>query len=171
MGIAVMDTAGRWCAVFPDSVPVLSPGSRTTIVLVEQAKASSWDATVQRVRETTCPTAFGQPRWDSYRAYNLALVDSLQLDAGDVPLATLAVANAGTWSRGTDGVARADLDGDGEPEEARVCRADEGLHITVWSGSGATRRRRAHEYFDLGALVDPTCTAGESAVGDETGPG
>lgn len=161
VGVAVMDTAGRWCAMFPGSVPLMRPRDPVTIVFAEPGPAAAWHAEAERLRDAECPAAFAQSRWMDYRAYDLKLVDSLTSGV-DVPLATLAVASVAHWIRGTDGRVRADLDADGVPEEANVCRAHEGHHFTLWSDSGSKRRRRAHEYYDLGALVDPTCTAGES---------
>ena len=164
VGLAVLDTANRWCAAFPDSAPVLAPGMRVTIVFAESTAVPAWGATVTRHRDAECPADFAQSRWIDYRAYDLALVDPPRPEAIDVPSATLAVAGEAAWVRGADGRVRADLDGDGAAEEARVCRAGEGHHFTLWSGSGGERRRRAHEYYDWGAFVDPTCSPEESAA-------
>jgi hypothetical protein len=125
-------------------------------------------AKVVRRREAMCQTEFAQPRWDDYVAYDLAPVDSVRHAADDIPMATLAVASDARWMRGPDGVVRSDLDGDGAPEEARVCRADEGEHFTLWSAAPDGRRRlRAHEYFDWGAFVDPTCGPEELSEGEQ----
>ena len=169
VGIAVLDTAGRWCAAFPSAAAELGPGARVTIVFAGDAEMPAWRAAVERLRDAQCPAAFAQSRWTDYRAYDLALLDSPQPAAAPVPLATLAVAGEASWVRGADGRVRADLDGDGSMEEARVCRADEGHHFTIWSDSGGSRRRRAHEYYDWGAFVDPTCPAEESAEAPDPG--
>ena len=164
VGVAVPDSA-LWCAEFPDSgaSAALAPGQRVTIVFVKPTKFASWGAHVRQRRSLPCPTAFGQPRWDGYASYDLALIGSLRLDGDRMPTATLVVASAATWVRGADDLVRADLDGDGIQEEARRCTADEGEHFTIWSVFGATRRvRRAHEYFDWGAFTNPTCRPGEA---------
>ena len=169
VGVAVLDSA-TWCAMFPDGHDslALSPGQAVAIVYARGAGRPARHARVRHLRPAPCPTAFGQPRWEGYAAYDLELTDSLPLDAAAAPLAALAVASAAHWTRAADGVARADLDGDGVPEEARRCTAHEGEHFTLWSGTGhTTRRRRAHEYFDWGALVEPTCAPGESGEDEE----
>lgn len=160
VGVAVMDSASAWCAEFPATAPALALGTRVTIVFAAPIGSPAASAKVVRRRERMCHTEFNQPRWDDYVGYDLALGDTVQQAGVDIPTATLAVASDARWVRGTDGVARSDLDGDGVPEEAHVCRADEGEHFTLWSAApGGRRRLRAHEYFDWGALVDPTCGA------------
>jgi hypothetical protein len=76
----------------------------------------------------------------------------------------LIVASDAGWSRGGNGLPRADLDRDGAVEEVRRCTADEGEHFTVWSGS----TRRWHEYYDWGGFTDPTCRPGENGLDDST---
>jgi hypothetical protein len=170
VGVAVPDSGTIWCVAFPPASPAYGPGARVTLVLADAREVPAWRAAVVRRRTVACPTAFGQPRWADYVTYDLALVDSFRPDDQRIPLATLAVASDARWVRGADGRARADLDGDGRAEEARVCSADEGQHFTIWSVDATGRRyRRAHEYFDWGALVEPTCAPEESAESAETG--
>jgi hypothetical protein len=71
----------------------------------------------------------------------------------ETPGVTLAVASEATWIRGSDGVTRADLNGDGNAEEAKVCAVGEGQLFSLWSGG----KRVWKGYFDWGALVDETC--------------
>lgn len=75
-----------------------------------------------------------------------------------LPSVALIVGGQEPWVRGADSVVRADLDGDGRPEEARRCTADEGEYLTLWSrrGNGVPVRRWL-EYYDWGAFTDPTC--------------
>lgn len=170
VGVAVLDSA-RWCAAFPDGEDsaALAPGEAVAIVYTRGAAVPARMARVRHLRSTPCPTAFGQPRWEGYAAYDLELTDSLPLDAASAPTAALVVASAARWTRGGNGRARADLDGDGVPEEARSCTADEGEHFTIWSVSAPpSRRRRAHEYFDWGALTEPTCGPGERGESEES---
>lgn len=170
VGVAVLDSAS-WCAAFPDGdeSASLAPGQAVAIVYTRAAAVPARMARVRHLRSTPCPTAFGQLRWEGYAAYDLELTDSLPLDAASAPIAALVVASAARWTRGANGRVRADLDGDGVPEEARSCTADEGEHFTLWSVSApASRRRRAHEYFDWGALTEPTCGPGERGESEET---
>jgi hypothetical protein len=56
-----------------------------------------------------------------------------------------------------------DLDGDGVPEQFRVCTSMEGLHFTIWSGEPLKGKLRFHQYFPLHYAVDPTCTEADYA--------
>ena len=113
-----------------------------------------------------CPAEFPQPRWDGYVAYRVELTDPLPAVPPETPTVALAVVSAAPWARNADGVVEADLDGDGRPEEARRCTADEGEHLTIWSLlQDGSRQRRWHEYYDWGGFTDPTCHPGENGEG------
>jgi hypothetical protein len=132
------------------------------IVFAGPAPVPSRRARVAGPHPGQCPAAFPQPRWNDYGAYRLELIGSFPADSTDTPIVGLVVASEAPWARSADGVMRADLDGDGMPEEARRCTADEGEHFTVWSAQPtAGRVRRWHEYYDWGGLTDPTCRPGE----------
>jgi hypothetical protein len=166
VGIAVRDTTLTWCAEFPrdSTAAALVAGQRVAIVFAAPTGPAALSARIVAARSAQCHSEFAQPRWFDYTAYDLALNDSLPrgIDVSDV---ALAVASAARWSRGPDGRPNADLDGDGTPEEARRCAADEGEHFTIWSiARDGAPRRRAHEYYDWGALTDPTCKPGENGL-------
>jgi hypothetical protein len=164
IGLAVVDSNRAWCAEFvaDSTAPALEPGRHVTLVFAGPAAVPAWGARVGVPHPAECPAAFPQPRWIGYVAYRLALSDSLPADSGATPSVALVVASEAHWTRGADGVVRADLDGDGEPEEARRCTAGEGEHLTLWSlRPGGSRVRRWHEYYDWGGLTDPTCQPGE----------
>ena len=163
-GLAVSDSVGAWCAEFvADSTePAVKPGRYVTIVFAGTAAVPSGGARVGALHPGECPAAFPQPRWIEYVAYRLELIDSLPPNG--LPSVALVVASEAPWTRGADGVVRADVDGDGQPEEVRRCTADEGEHFTVWSfPPGGGRVRRWHEYYDWGGLTDPTCQPGEGS--------
>jgi len=164
VGIAVRDSTGAWCTELPAAAPALAVGRRVRLVFVEAFAPASLRARVRRRRQAPCSTAFAQPRWDDYVAYDLVVPDSMPAGAV-IPGAGLAIGSDVAWTRAASGVARADLDDDGVPEEARACLADEGEHFTIWSTarghSGA--RRRAHEYLDLGGAVDANCAPEETS--------
>lgn len=182
VGLAVRDSTFAWCAAFPtDSAASARPsglaiGEPVAVVFADIANASPLRANIARRRSTPCPAAFPQPRWESYTAYDLALVEPSHRQASSgTPDIALAVASTAQWVRGSDGHLRADLDGDGDPEEVRQCAADEGQHFTVWSHSvrSGEWRRVAHEYYDWGVEVEPNCRPGEDgrdsmAVGMDT---
>jgi len=163
IGLAVADSVRSWCAEFMvDSALSLQPGRHATIVFAGPAAVPSLGARLGKLHPGECPAAFPQPRWIDYVAYRLELIDSLPADPGEMPTVALVVASEARWARGADGVVRADVDKDGEPEEARRCTADEGEHFTLWSlQPGGSRVRRWHEYYDWGGFTDPTCGPGE----------
>ena len=169
-GIAVSDTAGAWCAMFPtDSARPIAAGRVLSIVFGDSTAPLSAVVVVRRTKE--CHAEFGQSRWYDYTGYDLALrtvVDTTR----PLPIVGMAVASNARWSRGVDGVVRADLNGDGRLEEIRRCSADEGHHFTVWRiGADRRRERIGHEYYDWGGLVERTCGPGEDGIDSTTAPG
>ena len=164
IGLAVADSMRAWCAEFvvDSAAPSLELGRHATIIFAGPAAIPSLGARVGKPHRGECPAAFPQPRWIDYVAYRLELIDSLPADAAEMPTVALVVISEARWSRGADGIVRADVDQDGEPEEARRCTADEGEHFTLWSlQPGGSRVRRWHEYYDWGGVTDPTCRPGE----------
>ena len=165
LGLAVVDTSGHWCAVF--AADSLRAGQRVTLVLADSAAPIGSRAAEIRGRRASgdCATAFAQPQFSDSAAYDLVLLQPDAAPAWPLPSVTLAVASPVPWSRGVDGMARADVDGDGALEEARVCQAGEGQHFTLWRGApeNGPRRRVWHGYFDWGAEVEPTCQPEETA--------
>jgi hypothetical protein len=164
IGIAVADSGRAWCAEFrvDSAIPAPEPGRVATIVLDGPGDVLSLGARIGEAHSGQCPAAFPQPRWNDYAAYDLELTDALPALADGVPTVALVIASEVHWTRGPDGAVRADLDGDGAPEEVRRCTADEGEHLTVWSRRpGGGHVRRWHEYYDWGGLTDPTCRPGE----------
>lgn len=167
IGIAVADTGAAWCgAVLDDAAsPALDLDAEVMIVFAGPATVPARAGRVVRRRSKPCPTAFSQPRWSDYSAYDVELTDALPPGGAEMPTVALLVASATPWTRGADGVVRADLDGDDRPEEARRCTAGEGEHLTIWgqTADGPTIRRW-HEYFDWGAFTEPTCRPGEDGM-------
>lgn len=163
-GLAVADSGNAWCAEFmiDSTAPPLHAGQRLTIVFAGPAALPAWRARVRGPRASECPASFPQPRWAGYAAYDLELLDSHPSGRGETPTVALVVVSEVPWVRGVDGVVRADLDGDGWPEEGRRCSAGEGEHLTLWSRQAdGGHVRRWHEYFDWGGRTDPTCRPGE----------
>jgi hypothetical protein len=159
VGIALTDTTGAWCAEFPsDSAVNVSEGETATIIFAVSDGTVARKVRIGAARSAQCGTAFPQPRWESYSSFDLAALDSAVTSAvGLIVIGEVGVARAA-------GIARADIDGDGISETIRRCAADEGEHFTVWSGN--PRKRRWHEYFDWGAVVDRTCRDGEDGRDD-----
>lgn len=159
MGIAIPDSLDRWCAAL--DADSLAGGTQVTLVFPDSASAVlSRRARILTRRATACDTAFPQFGVAEDATYELRVGDTTGLGAA-WSVAMVAVSEV-PWTRAADGVARADLDGDGTPEEARKCRAGEGEHFTLWSRSaGAAPRRVWQRYFDWGAFVDANCAPGE----------
>jgi len=161
-GVAVRDSVGGWCAMFPadSSLPAPRPGTAVTVVSGDSAEAVSLTFELRDRRTAQCDAVFPQPRWDGYTGYDLALRSDTT--AADLPWVGFAVASAWRWQRGTDGIARTERRTDGVTYELRRCAADEGHHFTLWQVDSTGRRTRvAHDYFDWGALVERTCGEGE----------
>jgi hypothetical protein len=158
IGLAWRDVEGTWCATV--AAGPLVPGTPVTLVFpAPDAPVVARAARVVRRRPEPCPSEFAQGSLEGLPAYDLAAAGP---DVEGVPSVALAVAGPAVWRRGPDGAARADMDGDGRPERASVCAADEGEHFTVWTDDSAgAPRLRWHGYYDWGGLVDPTCQPGE----------
>lgn len=164
IGIAVADTGLAWCgAVLNDAAsPALQSGTDVMIVFAGQATVPARTGRVLRRRDGQCPAAFNQPRWADYVAYDVEITDALPPGGAEMPTVALLVVSDVPWVRTADGIATADLNGDGRPEEARRCTAGEGEHLTVWGQTAdGTTIRHWHEYFDWGAFTEPTCRPGE----------
>jgi hypothetical protein len=162
IGLAVRDSAGAWCAEFPTgSAPSPTEGSAASLVFVGDTTWVSSSVRIRGRRASDCPTAFPQPRWSSYAAYDVDLADAKSRQ-DSLPYLALIIGGDTHWVRGSNGTVHGDIDGDRVAEEIRRCAADGGEHFTVWSTPrSGPPVRHAHEYFDWGALVDPTCKPGE----------
>ncbi len=171
IGVAIHDSASLWCVgLATDS---LAPREPITIVFPDSASSVlSLRARAQR-RATPCATAFPQLQLAEDAFYDLTVVDTT--GASSAASVAIAVVSEARWNRGTDGIARADLDGDGTPEEARVCRAHEGQYFTLWKRAAGDSAARSvwGRYFDWGAFVDANCRPGEGeeALSHQPAPG
>ena len=160
IGVAIHDTAARWCvALAHDSLP-----ERQAVTIVFPDSGSPVHSLRGRIvarRATPCETAFPQLQLAEDATYDLTVIDTLP--TGDAAPVAIAIVSEARWTRGADGIARADLDGDGRSEEARVCRAHEGQYFSLWRRSAADSTRRSvwGRYFDWGAFVDANCAPGE----------
>ncbi|HEU5303061.1 MAG TPA: hypothetical protein VFU40_00325 [Gemmatimonadales bacterium] len=163
IGLAVKESARAWCAeLVSDSGAALEPGRPLRVVFAGPAPVTMLRGRVRGQHEGQCPAEFPQPRWIDYEAYDVELTDPFPAEGGSAPTVALLVVSETPWTRAANGAVRADLDGDGRLEEARQCTADEGEHWTVWTQRpDGEALRRWHEYYDWGAVTDPTCRPGE----------
>jgi hypothetical protein len=158
VGLAIRDTTGAWCAALDSTMAAhVQPGTVANIVVPGAEDIAPMRARIRGARTAQCSAAFPQPRWDTYRAFD---VDTLGASDARAIIGVIVLADV-QWTRTATGTLQADIDGDGRMDELRRCAADEGEHFTVWSPAENGMVRWAHEYFDWGAIVDPTCKAGE----------
>ena len=156
-GLAMTDTAGRWCAAFANDS--LREGERLTIIFPDtNSKSVQLRGRIERRRPNACWSAFPQHALDDHATYDVTLADSAS--AGDNAGLGIALLSDVRWSRGQDGVLRADVDGNGRLEEAGVCAIDEGQIFTLATRDSVSGMRHNwfRVYYDWGALVDVTCT-------------
>lgn len=151
VGLAFVDTLGSWCASF--ATDSLEKGDRITLVFPVRTGGTSARAIILARRSSACGAAFPQHSVAELPAYDLSVENASTADVVATALAGMAVKSDAIWSLGSDGVIRADLDGDRRLEEAKVCAVDEGQLFTLRSGD----RKVWQGYFDLGVLVDETC--------------
>ncbi|MGE0705557.1 MAG: hypothetical protein AB7F99_08965 [Vicinamibacterales bacterium] len=164
VGVAVEESDGIWCAEFPAAAAgqAVVSGAPVAIVFPEVSESLVLQGQIERIQPGDCTTAFPQPRWGDYVAFRVAFPTEGASGSASRKTVGLAVTTSVRWSRAANGRLRADLDGDGLPEEARRCAAGEGEHFTLWSArADGSFERRVHEYFDWGAIVDATCQPGE----------
>jgi hypothetical protein len=143
---------GAPCTSLPDSN--LAPGTRVTLVSVPLTGAKRnpriLSGTVeQRLTDEACSPDIGRYGGSFYRV--------AVAERGDVegPLFLLLEPHGLLSVRGR--TVMGDVDGDGVPEQFRVCTSKEGLHFTIWSGQPLKGKQRFHRYFPLHHEVVPNC--------------
>ena len=162
----------RWCADFEEYE--LGVGDTVTLVWPDSGAGPAATAATQ-VRKATpgnCDQLLdtadvGAADGTSYELVLGASADTASI--AEVAMSpSIAIRGSATWMRGADGFLRADLDGDENPEQARLCTSNEGVHLTLWTllDSAAADKPRAHRrwhaYQSLGYDVEPSCTARET---------
>ncbi|MBC7844326.1 MAG: hypothetical protein H7099_18590, partial [Gemmatimonadaceae bacterium] len=137
VGVALVDPraslADRWCANFDEYA--LAVGDTVTLVWADSS-ADPAMATLTQVRSAR-PGRCAQLPTDTSdiddadlgTVYELAPINGV--DSAAVPdlmmLPAIAVRGSARWLRGADGFLRADLDGDENLEQARICTSNEGV--------------------------------------------
>ena len=157
-GLAMTDTAGRWCvAIANDS---LREGTRVTVIFPDSdSKATHRRGSIARHRQNACWAAFPQQSLSELATYDVSIIDTAGMTTGHNSGLGIALLSDVAWSRGQDGILRADLNRDGRLEEAGVCAVDEGQLFTLASRDSVSGMRHNwwQAYYDWGALVDVTC--------------
>jgi hypothetical protein len=162
----------RWCGEFEEQE--LSVGDTVTLVWPDSGSEAPAVAVmrVHRAASGNCDQMFDTTSTSAvdgtvYELFLTSPTDSLTV--ADLPMSpAIAVRGSAAWTRGPDHFVRADLDGDENPEQARLCTSNEGVHLTLWTlldsaAAGKPRaHRRWHAYQALGYDVEPSCTARET---------
>src|SRR5688500_11102820 len=76
VGIAVRDTAMRWCVALPPSAAPLRQGEPVALVFATRETSTTWLARLGPARARRCHTEFAQPRWEDYRFHDLTVRDT-----------------------------------------------------------------------------------------------
>jgi hypothetical protein len=155
VGIAI-GKRGEYCAILPDTT--VPAGTSVTLVWPDAGRAATATGSLRALNRGGCSWVSADDASEGEGAYPLSFPARAQEIVDGQGTIAIAVVAPAAWRVGADGVARADLDGDGTLEAARVCTSFEGLHLTLWSGAPLTGTKRWHRYHYLGMDVEPTCT-------------
>jgi hypothetical protein len=129
------------------------------LTLIEPAAHKYFPATIAGVAQQACPIT--QNLDTTVSNYNLTVQSPIEK-------LTPMIAVLGTqpvtinWRN----VAQSDLDQTGHPLSFRACSADNGIHLTAWSGDPLTSTLLWHGYYYESGSPDigGTCTAAEIAT-------
>jgi hypothetical protein len=154
IGIAV-NTGSRTCVAIQNG----NVASSSPITLVNPALPQSFtQAEVGATAQSACPVAQDlNPAFSSY---------DLHVTGASLPKLTPLIAVLGTsgpFSQQNKNV-QADLDQNGKKEMFRACTANDGVHLTVWSGTPTTGTVIWHGFYyePNNAAAGPPCTAQET---------
>ncbi len=155
IGVAV-STGSRICMAIQNAN--VASGSPVTLVTATLPQAFT-QGEVGAIAQSPCPVS---------QDVNPALTSfDLHVSGASLPKLTPLIAVLGTsapFSQQNNNV-QADLDQNGKTEMFRACGANDGVHLTVWSGTPTTGTVLWHGfYYDPNnAAAGPPCTAKETA--------
>jgi len=160
VGVMTVDSTGAGCLVTRGAI-----GAGTPLLLITATDTQNvLRAEVGPARASLCPSEVETSSENLYRA---SVAPAASLETG---MLYFGVRDSGAPWQLRDGRVEIDLDRDGTGERFRDCTSAEGLHLTVWSGTGAGESRRWHWYVYLGYDVEPSCTDADFPP-DTTGRG
>ncbi len=152
IGIGV-STSARTCIAIQNGN--LTNGSVVTLIS-PVLPVTFTQATVTNVSQDPCPIA--QNVDTTVSNYNVT-------PQNPVPKLSPMIAVVGTpvVIVNTNNIAQADLDQNGHPEMFRACSADNGVHLTVWSGTPLQSTLLWHGYYyeSGNPAIGPPCTPQE----------
>jgi hypothetical protein len=149
VGVVDVSSTNDMCLTIPNAT--LAEGNRVQIVSPYKPQALAV-AIIQKKMSVSCSKNPDTNPNDSF--YSLTVVRG-RLEPGSVGIAVI---GAKVHFRIANGLAQADLNGDGRKEYFRACTSREGLHLTIWSGKSLRGIRRWHWYYYLRYEVEPSCT-------------
>ena len=152
VGLAAWDRTSKLRAALPDST--LRSGD--PVMLVWVANPPTWTEARVAARTAVAWSLGGGVPVEG-PSYDLDLVGQ-----GEEVGMAFAIAGQVAGVRIEDGIARADLDGDGVAEAFTSCASSEGLHLSIWSGKPRQGTPRWHRYVYLAYDLDPNCTDDET---------
>ena len=158
IGAAEMASATEMCLVIPNDT--LAEGDKVAAIFADDPKSQSIINAVVEKKLDKC----GRKNHDVLSEvfyYSLKVVDgSYDFESEYQELNPVAIAFVGNSQPANlkNGVASADLNGDGKSEQFRACTSNEGVHLTVWSGQPLKSKRQWHWYIDLSFDTVPSCT-------------
>lgn len=155
IGIAV-STGGRTCIAIHNAN--LAPGSPVTLVSPVLPQSFS-RAEIGGASPSPCPvTKDVDPTVNNY---------DIQLGQSSVPklIPLIAVVGESAPFSTVNNNVQADLDQNGKTETFRACSGNDGVYLTVWSGSPVTGAILWHGYYyePNNAAIGPPCTPKETA--------
>jgi len=158
IGIAVA-TGGRTCLAIRNAN--LAPSTPVTLVNPSLPQTSTQ---VQIGGMTNSPCPVSKEVDTSVSNYDLQVPSGANL-AKLTPLIAVTGTSA-TFTSAPNNTLQADLDQNGKFETFRACSSNDGLHLTVWSGSSLDGMLLWHGYYyePSSAGLGPACTPKERAV-------
>ncbi len=156
VGIAVT-TAGRTCLAIRNGNLALN--SPVTLVMPNLPQTFT-QAQIGSTSDSPCPITKDVDR--NVSNYELHLPGGTESTQKLVPM--IAVVGPATNFLLTNTTVQADIQQDGTHQLFRSCSADDGVHLTVWSGTPLTAPMlwQGYYYTESNPGVGPACTPGET---------
>ena len=156
LGVAVT-TAGRTCLAIRNGNLALN--SPVTLVM-PNIPQSFISAQIGSTSDSPCPITKDVDR--NVTNYELHIPGGVQTVQKLVPMIAAVGPPTGFLLENT--TVQADLQQDGSHQMFRSCSADDGIHLTVWSGTPLSAPLLWHGYYftESNPGVGPACTPGET---------
>jgi len=149
VGVVDVNERDEKCLIISNAA--LSKGAAITLIVLSNLQ-SVVHATIKEKLGQSCSY---NPDTNDASFYSLQLDDkAFQMNQRQAAAIAVLTATRVVVRRAKASV---DLDNDGRREFFRDCTSNEGIHLTVWTGSPLRGKRRWHFYYYLGYDVVPSC--------------